>query len=439
MKITEYMKMVKNAENGEYVPGEAFEDLIEEYEDMGLDNGGPFILTRQQQETMDEWASMLDEDYLSETPFADKTFLAEFMKSVPEEEQFKYVENTNNYRSSDKENCDPNYVIVTRRAVPSEEAKPEQFWSTEHREILMGLSNEIPKGSPQRHHSAIMVSTLQNLEEHGHAITNGGSSDGEKVTSSKPFTEDEMLFVYKPMDEIHSFVSYARNGEVKNEDILATLKENAMARAEKTGLTDIDMEENTEDLESDEIETDIEPDGFEGPEVGMSQTQVTYTHEDEQIGRSADSISNSFKDTLETPVRPVEQKSNSFIDSLENAKNRQVDANFSSFNKSLENTKTKLNNPLSNSFLKSLGSKREECQTGKSDVEDEMKAVANEQTLNKYKSLSFKSKLGTLSQEEQLRMAQLQHEQVVQNYIFQREQRMNTNPIKMSQGIDMGR
>ena len=419
MKITEYMKMVKNAENGEYVPGEAFEDLIEEYEDMGLDNGGPFILTRQQQETIDEWSSMLDEDFLSETPFADKTFLAEFMKSVPEEEQFKYVENTNNYRGSNKENCDPNYVIVTRRAVPSMEAKPEQFWSTEHREILMGLSNEIPKGSPQRHHSAIMVSTLQNLEEHGHAITNGGSSDGEKVTSSKPFTEDEMLFVYKPMDEIHSFVSYARNGEVKNEDMLATLRENAMARAEKTGLTDIDMEENAEDLENDEFETDIEPDGFEGPEVGMGQAQVSYTHEDEQIGRSTDNISNSFKDTLETPVRPVEQNSNSFMDSL--------------------NNKSKATNQLSNGFLKSLSSKREEYQTGKSDVEDEMKAVANEQTLNKYKSLSFKSKLGTLSQEEQLRMAQLQHEQVVQNYIFQREQSMNTNPLKMSQGMDIGR
>ncbi len=172
-------------------------------------------------------------------------------------------------------------------------------------------------------------------------------------------------------------------------------------------------------VELDDIPLEKEPDGSSGPGFGMSQSEVTYTHEEEQIGRDTNSMSNDVKDTLETPTRPMEHKANSFVNSFNNRSNAK--------------------NQLSNSFLKSLGSKREECQTGKSDVDNEMKAVANEQTLNKYKSLSFKSSVGTLSQEEQQRMAQLQHEQVVRDYMMQREQRMSANTMKKSQGMGMGR
>ena len=168
-------------------------------------------------------------------------------------------------------------------------------------------------------------------------------------------------------------------------------------------------------VERDEIPPEKGTDGNEGPGVGMSQTQVTYTHEEEQVEKDADTKPDSFKDSLENAQRQAEPKSNSFINSLENT------------------------NTLSNSFIKSLSSKREEYQIGKSDVEDEMKAVANEQTLSKYRSLKFKSTLGPLSQEEQLRMEQLQQEQVVRDYMFQRQQRTNVDTITKPQGMYIGR
>ena len=247
MKIKEYMKKVKNLEDRKYVPGESFEDLLEEYEDSGLDTDGLFTLTNQQKLIFDRWKSQLGDNSLDGTVFTDKTFLIEFLKSIPEEEQFNYVKNTANYETNSLNGYDPSYVIVTRRAVPSLEAKPEQFWSTAHREILMGLTQEIPHKSAQREHSVIMVSTLGNVQKHGRAMHLGGSTDGEIVTSSKPFSEDEMLFVYKPINELYSFCSYMKSGGIKNEEILKILKDGAKARAQKIQLSDIDSLEDVED------------------------------------------------------------------------------------------------------------------------------------------------------------------------------------------------
>lgn len=247
MKIKEYMKKVKNLEERKYVPGEEFIELLEEYEDAGLDTGGLFTLTSQQKAIFDRWKSELGDNSLDGTVFTDKTFLIEFLKTIPEEEQFNYVKNTAKYGTNSLNGYDPNYVIVTRRAVPSLEAKPEQFWSTEHREILMGLTQEIPHKSAQREHSVIMVSTLGNVQKHGRAMHWGGFTDGEIVTSSKPFSEDEMLFVYKPINELYSFCSYMQSGGIKNEEILKILKDGAKARAQKIQLSDIDSLEDVED------------------------------------------------------------------------------------------------------------------------------------------------------------------------------------------------
>ena len=99
-----------------------------------------------------------------------------------------------------------------------------------------------------------------------------------------------------------------------------------------------------EALINDTVQIDENPpergtDGNEGPGVGMSQTQVTYIHEEEQVEKDTDTKSDSFKDSLEDAKRNVEPKSNSFINSLENAN-------------------TKVNNELSNSFHKSFSMKR---------------------------------------------------------------------------------
>lgn len=248
MKIKEYMRMVHNLENREYVPGESFDELIDEYENMGLGTKGFKDVNEEQEAILNQWGTRLDKDLLSLTPFYDKIFLAEFLKTVPEEEQFKYVENTNNYQINSVNGYDPQYVIVTRRAVPSLEPKPEQFWSTEHNEVLMGLTYEIPRKTAHREHSIIMVSTLQNLYDHGRAKQNNGVSDGEIITASAPFTEDEMLFVYKPLDELYSFSSFILNGGMKNEEILKLLKEASKERADKIGLRDEEtIEENIEE------------------------------------------------------------------------------------------------------------------------------------------------------------------------------------------------
>lgn len=247
MKIKEYMKKVKNLEERKYVPGEDFIELLEEYENAGLDTDGLFTLTNQQKAIFDRWKSQLGDDSLDGTVFTDKTFLMEFLKSIPEEEQFNYVKNTANYETNSLNGYDPNYVIVTRRAVPSLEAKPEQFWSTEHREVLMGLTQEIPHKSAQREHSVIMVSTLGNVQKHGTAMHWGGFTDGEIVTSSKPFSEDEMLFVYKPINELYSFCSYMQSGGIKNEEILKILRDGAIARTQKIKLSDIDSLKEVED------------------------------------------------------------------------------------------------------------------------------------------------------------------------------------------------
>ena len=73
-------------------------------------------------------------------------------------------------------------------------------------EVKAGLKQEMPEGSPQRLHSAIMVSTLERLINHGLSNTNGGASDGEIVIDpTKSFSD--FLFIYKPENEMETGLS----------------------------------------------------------------------------------------------------------------------------------------------------------------------------------------------------------------------------------------
>ncbi len=186
------------------------------------------VYTEEESKIVEEWNQKLGEEKaLSITVFRDAAFLRKFLSIVPNDEQFKYVENTYKY-TFDKE-CEHKYAILTRRAVPSDEPKPEAFWTKEHRVALSGLRQEIPLGSPQRLHSVIMCTTLDKLEEHGIDDTIAIKSDGQvSIDLDKPFTD--FLFMYKPEKEKEDLEQYLKNGGKTREEVLAELRVNADER-----------------------------------------------------------------------------------------------------------------------------------------------------------------------------------------------------------------
>ncbi len=203
------------------------DDLMKEY----VSPWGEY--TEEQKEIINKWQEKLEFDMLSLTPFRDTDFLENFLRVIPIEEQYKYVENTNNYqcRHTAKElpKINLNYVLVTRRAVYSPSPKPEQYWTEEHSTALLGLRKEIPTGSPQRIYSVIMVSTLQRLKEHGEPNDEeirGGASDGEIMISSEPYSPKNFLFTYKPKKELEELYLYVKNGGMPQEELLNELKKN---------------------------------------------------------------------------------------------------------------------------------------------------------------------------------------------------------------------
>lgn len=186
------------------------------------------VYTEEEAKIVEEWNQKLGkEKALSITVFRDAAFLRKFLSIVPNDEQFKYVENTYKY-TFDKE-CEHKYAILTRRAVPSDEPKPEAFWTKEHRVALSGLRQEIPLGSPQRLHSVIMCTTLDKLEAHGIDDTIAIKSDGQiSIDLDKPFTD--FLFMYKPEKEKEDLEQYLKNGGKSREEVLAELRVNADER-----------------------------------------------------------------------------------------------------------------------------------------------------------------------------------------------------------------
>lgn len=227
-------------------------------------------------------------DKLSATIFRDDDFFTNFINSVPSEEQEHYIENTINYayNGKQKKEYNPNYVIVARRAVPSYESKPENFWSVDPNEPLNGLSNEIQK--EQRLHSVIMVSTLGKLIEHGIVSTNRGVSDGEiAIDPNKNFSD--FLFMYKPQREFYQLVDYLEKGGIKREKLLEQLKDTAVERAIKQGLpikakneapiSLDDIEESTKDETISDINAEVQY---------LKQREEDKTFDQEEWGKEED-------------------------------------------------------------------------------------------------------------------------------------------------------
>lgn len=184
--------------------------------------------TPAQIQLLDNWRKFLKIDNLDITPFRDADFLSRFVEIMPPDEWINYVRNTNEYHTyydgKRSKDYDPRYVLVTRRAVPSEKGKPEPYWSDEHSVARLGLKREMPQGSSQRIHSEIMVTTLGKLINHGLDIkTDGGHSDGEiMIDSSKPFVD--ILFSYKPENEKLERDEYLNNGGESKETVLRNLE-----------------------------------------------------------------------------------------------------------------------------------------------------------------------------------------------------------------------
>ena len=185
--------------------------------------------SEEQEVIVNKWQSQLKNDIII-SAFRDSEFLDEFLLEIPEEEQFKYVENTVNYLYG--EEYTPEYVLVFRRAVPSTTPKPETFWSTEYRVPRFGLKKEIPLNSPQRLHSVIMISTLSALKKHGEILSNGATSDGEiSIDYNKNF--NDFLFMYKPFDEIYELKNYLNQGGKTLDEVLEELSKKAQDRIER--------------------------------------------------------------------------------------------------------------------------------------------------------------------------------------------------------------
>ena len=220
-------------------------------------------------------------DNLSATIFRDEDFFTNFINSIPLEEQDQYIENTINYalNGKSKKQYDPSYVIVARRAVPSYESKPENFWSTDPNEPLNGLGNEIPK--EQRLHSVIMVSTLGKLIEHGIVTTNRGVSDGEiAIDPNKNFSD--FLFMYKPQREFYQLVDYLEKGGIKRETLLEQLRATATGRAINQGLsikTKIEDSISLDNIEESTLDQTLSDINAEVQYLKQREKEKTLEHE----------------------------------------------------------------------------------------------------------------------------------------------------------------
>ncbi len=165
--------------------------------------------------------------------FDNDDFLINMINNVDLNEIPKYLDNT--FKYARRGDYDPNFVLCFRRAIPTEEEKTENFWSTNFNEVLNGLRAEISE--EQRILSAINVTTLNQLEKHGIVTTNRGISDGEiAIDPNKNFPSTSFLFRYKPWKESVHLKSLLEKGAISREQVLSKLKENNLLRMKEQGL-----------------------------------------------------------------------------------------------------------------------------------------------------------------------------------------------------------
>ena len=172
-----------------------------------------------------------EESKYSLMSFMHEDFLVNLINNVEIDDISNYLINTMKYHLGKE--CNHEYVLCFRRAIPSEYPKTENFWSNEFGEVYNGLTPEII--GPQRLHSVINVTTLDKLEKHGIVFTGKGVSDGEiAIDPNKNF--DSILFRYKPISEYYELLEFLKNGGITRKELLEELYENRYERMKKQGL-----------------------------------------------------------------------------------------------------------------------------------------------------------------------------------------------------------
>ena len=166
--------------------------------------------------------------------FKDPDFLTKFFQTISPEEQKKYLQAAYNFDHGNA--YDHNYLLVFRRAIYTDYAKNESFWSTDFNQPRFGLKKEQPLNSPVRLYSSIMVSTMGKQIKHGLVeLENGGATDGEiAIDATRPFAD--FLFVYKPVDEIEELHRYSSSGGITHDELLERLKETSKERMHLQGF-----------------------------------------------------------------------------------------------------------------------------------------------------------------------------------------------------------
>lgn len=230
------------------------------------------IYTEEEKKIIEKWNEKIGkENALNTTVFKDASFLREFLKKIPVEEQYNYVENTYNYGLEME--CNHEYVILTRRAIPSEIPKREGFWTSEHRTALSGLKKEIPESSPERLHSVIMVTTLKKLEEHGIDNSLGLRSDGEiRIDAKKTFSD--FLFMYKPENEKKKLKDYLEKGGLTRQQVLDKHKRESDARRK--------MYENSYNVQLNDLDDGRISTTKLGKQVVAEMIDIAYSDETEK-------------------------------------------------------------------------------------------------------------------------------------------------------------
>lgn len=271
MKIEKLIEIINNVERNNNLIYElyealgAYDDEAELYKRWSLEKHSIYdcsnahprdVYNKKEIEMLDAWAQLFKEDNFSYSPFCERTFLRTFLKDIPKEKQMSYIKNTNMYYGSNKNLADPNYVLVTRRALPTISAKPEAFWSDNPTTTFWGLRNELQ--TLERTYSTILVSTLGLLQEHGEQDfedISGGVSDGEIRTSCKPFPREKILFTYKPISEVYQFVEAIKEnpssfGKLINEKL--TKMATRYSKQQPNSTTTAHPEQHVEDFNFDE-------------------------------------------------------------------------------------------------------------------------------------------------------------------------------------------
>ncbi|MBD3303770.1 hypothetical protein GF343_01370 [Candidatus Woesearchaeota archaeon] len=98
---------------------------------------------------------------------------------------------------------DPSKVLFFRLTQPSDEPKPEYYWTSDYFEALRGLTVEVPE--EQRDNAVILVSDLAIINENKGLIQDVNDDQGLSVRQigTGPFGQEKAIARFKPDSCLH--------------------------------------------------------------------------------------------------------------------------------------------------------------------------------------------------------------------------------------------